>query len=178
MKNPNSDTEIYNNRSDCLSAGTCKDSDGNPITSITSYTECSADSGNSWIPCYWDEINEYGMNNDGIYISEPCCSINLSFRPDFNPKYSVSCSDTRRQPKCTYNLENEGDIDHLWQRDGINAYTQYSTVVPDLSINEGQLKNRNDFFSYYINKGFRIIYVDEVMITKSTIPTHEYHIPY
>ena len=35
-----------------------------------------------------------------------------------------------------------------------------------------------DELSYYINKGFRIIYVDEVMITKSTIPTHEYHIPY
>ena len=35
-----------------------------------------------------------------------------------------------------------------------------------------------DELSYYINKGFRIIYLDEVMITKSTIPTHEYHLPY
>ena len=35
-----------------------------------------------------------------------------------------------------------------------------------------------DDLSYYINKGFRIIYCDETMITKSTIPTHDYNLPY
>ena len=30
-----------------------------------------------------------------------------------------------------------------------------------------------DELSYYINKGFRIVYLDEVIITKSTIPTHD-----
>ena len=37
-----------------------------------------------------------------------------------------------------------------------------------------QLPHARDQLNEYIQKGFRIIYVDEMMVTKSSMPTHAY----
>ena len=37
-----------------------------------------------------------------------------------------------------------------------------------------QIPHARDQLNEYIKKGFRIIYVDEMMVTKSSMPTHAY----